>query len=168
MCGRYTLHTPIQKLAELFEAPDASNVPAIEPWHNIAPTQQMVTVVTEGDAPRRALKMMRWGLVPSRAKDSAVGSRMINARSGTVAEKPAFRLAFRHRRCLILADGFYEWQAHPGGKQPYYIPTRDRRPFAFAALWERWTGPEGVGLDSCTILTTRPNQRLAKLHDRSR
>ena len=163
MCGRYTLHTPIEQLAELFELPEA---PSLEPRFNVAPTQQVPAVVAEGDPPRRAVRMMRWGLVPHWAKDPAVGSRMINARSETVAEKPAFRTAFRRRRCLIPADGFYEWQAQADGKQPYYIRVRDGRPFAFAGLWEHWEGPDAVGLESCTILTTRPNDMLAQVHDR--
>ena len=109
--------------------------------------------------------MLRWGLIPFWAKDSKIGTRMINARSETVAEKPAFRAAFRQRRCLVLADGFYEWQRLERGKQPFYIRQRDEGPFAIAGLWEYWEGPEG-GIESCTLLTTQPNDLVRPLHNR--
>jgi putative SOS response-associated peptidase YedK len=113
---------------------------------------------------------MRWGLIPSWADDPAIGARMINARAETVAMKPAFRSAFRQRRCLVIADGFYEWRKLPRRKQPHYIRLRDRKPFAFAGLWERWTGSDRVGdaasVLSCTIITTAPNELIAPLHNR--
>ena len=133
MCGRYTLSTPAGRLAEEFELNSAVE---ISPSYNVAPTQQ-VAAVLEDEAGRR-LEMLRWGLVPSWADDPGIGARMINARSETAPEKPSFRRAFRGRRCLIAADGFYEWKRENGGKQPYYFRMQDSRPFAFAGLWESW------------------------------
>jgi putative SOS response-associated peptidase YedK len=140
--------------------------PAASPRYNIAPTQPVVAV-RPGERAGREARMLRWGLVPFWAKDLAMGSRMINARGETVAEKPAFRQAFRRRRCLIPADGFYEWQKVPGGKQPWYISARGEGPLAFAGLWERWDkrGTE-TPVESCTIVTTAANATLAPLHDR--
>jgi putative SOS response-associated peptidase YedK len=113
------------------------------------------------------LTLVRWGLIPSWAKDPAIGNRMINARAESVAEKPAFRAAFRRRRCLVLADGFYEWQKRGRGpKQPYLIRLRSGRPFAFAGLWESWRAPEGELVESCTLLTTTPNSLVERIHDR--
>jgi putative SOS response-associated peptidase YedK len=109
---------------------------------------------------------MRWGLIPSWAKDPGIGTQLINARAETVATKPAFRAAFRERRCLILTDGFYEWQSQGGRKRPWCIRMRDRRPFAFAGLWERWTDPEGRAIESCTIITTTPNDLVRRFHHR--
>ena len=134
MCGRYTLRTPVETLAEEFGISDP--LPEIPTRYNIAPTQEVAAVLEEDE--ERKLEMLRWGLIPSWADDPAVGNKMINARSETAAEKPSFRTAFRKRRCLILADGFYEWQKTNGGKQPYYIRMEDGSPFAFAGLWESW------------------------------
>jgi putative SOS response-associated peptidase YedK len=143
------------------------------PRYNIAPTQD-VLAVRAAEGGQREAAMLRWGLVPSWAKELQSGAPLINARAETVAEKPAFRTALRRRRCLIPADGFYEWQqsgAARGKKQPYYIHRRDERPFAFAGLWERWTAkdsppPEQFAIESCTIVTTAANATLAPLHDR--
>jgi len=149
-------------LAERFQLPE---IPPVEPRYNIAPTQSLATVVmTHGH--QRQFKLCRWGLIPSWVKDPGVGSGFINAKAETAATKPAFRAAFRRRRCLILADGFYEWQRVGRRKQPFYIHLRDDRPFAFAGLWERWEGPYRQAIDSCTILTTEPNDLLRRLHDR--
>ncbi|MBX0330431.1 SOS response-associated peptidase [Oscillochloris sp. ZM17-4] len=161
MCGRYTLRASGGQVAEQFGLADA---PQLAPRYNIAPTQ-LVPVVRAG-AEGRELALLRWGLVPFWAKDLAIGAKMINARSETVAEKPAFRAALRQRRCLILADGFYEWQATPGGKQPFYFRVGDGAPFAMAGLWESWRGPDDATVQTCTILTTRANPLLAPLHDR--
>jgi putative SOS response-associated peptidase YedK len=169
MCGRYTLATAPEALARIFELDDPPELPA---RYNIAPTQQVPAVrlvVDEGSGAsrRRVLRLLRWGLVPFWAKDPGIGARMINARAETVADKPAFRAAFRRRRCLVLADGFYEWQrVGRGAKQPFLIRLRDGGPFAFAGLWERWTGPEGEPLESCTLLTTQPNELVAPIHNR--
>lgn len=161
MCGRFTLATSGAQLAEQFQLAEA---PQLAPRYNIAPTQA-VAVVRAGGAGRE-LAWLRWGLVPVWAKDPSIGSRMINARAETVADKPAFRTALRRRRCLIPADGFYEWQAAPGGKQPFYFHMADGAPFAFAGLWEHWNSPEGAPLETCTILTTDANDLLRPIHDR--
>jgi putative SOS response-associated peptidase YedK len=160
MCGRYTLSTPAGRLAEEFQLDSTVEIP---PSYNVAPTQQ-VAAVLEDEGGRR-LEMLRWGLVPSWADDPDIGARMINARSETAPEKPSFRRAFRGRRCLIAADGFYEWKREDGGKQPYYFRMQDGRPFAFAGLWESWDKGGGE-LRTCTILTTRPNSVLNGIHDR--
>jgi len=160
MCGRFTQATPGETIAQLF---DLSGAPALRPRYNIAPTQP-VAVVRSG-AGGRELVELHWGLIPSWAKERAMGARMINARAETLAEKPAFRAAFRARRCLIVADGFYEWQKLGARKQPWFIRMRDRAPFGFAGLWERWSG-EGEPVESCTIVTTTPNEVLEPLHDR--
>ncbi len=163
MCGRYTLSQPAQSLIEKFQLDE---VPSLESQYNVAPTNSVATVVVEQHSHKRMLRLLQWGLIPSWAKDPKIGSKMINARAETVAEKPSFRSAFRHRRCLVLADGFYEWQRAQGKKQPYYIRMRDGQPFAFAGLWEHWQGPDGSVIDSCTHLTTEPNELVRPLHDR--
>ena len=160
MCGRYTLSTPAGRLAEEFQLDSSAE---IIPSYNVAPTQQ-VAAVLEDEGGRR-LEMLRWGLVPSWADDPDIGARMINARSETAPEKPSFRRAFRGRRCLIAADGFYEWKREEGGKQPYYFRMQDGRPFAFAGLWESWDKGGGELL-TCAILTTRPNSVAEEIHDR--
>jgi putative SOS response-associated peptidase YedK len=160
MCGRYTLSTPAGRLAEEFQLDSTVEIP---PSYNVAPTQQ-VAAVLEDEGGRR-LEMLRWGLVPSWADDPDIGARMINARSETAPEKPSFRRAFRGRRCLIAADGFYEWKREDGGKQPYYFRMQDGRPFAFAGLWESWDRG-GTELLTCAILTTRPNSVAGEIHDR--
>jgi putative SOS response-associated peptidase YedK len=161
MCGRFTLAVPGEQVAAQFQL---STTPELAARYNIAPTQQ-VAAVHAGDAGRE-LALFRWGLVPTWAKDPSVGARMINARSETAAEKPSFRSALRQRRCLIPADGFYEWQAAAGGKQPFYIRLTDGGLFAMAGLYEHWKTPEGGWLHSCTILTTEANELMRPLHDR--
>jgi putative SOS response-associated peptidase YedK len=159
MCGRYTLRTSVETLAQEFEI--TGPLPEVPVRYNIAPTQEVAAVLTEDD--ERHLEMLRWGLIPSWAKDPGIGNRMINARSETAAEKPSFRKAFKDHRCLILADGFYEWQKTNDGKQPYYIHMEDGSPFAFAGLWETWNG-NGEETRSCTILTTNANNLVGKIH----
>ena len=161
MCGRFTLATPGQTIAEAFELGAA---PELEPRYNIAPTQPVAAIRAAGAG--RELVMLHWGLIPSWSKDAAIGARMINARGETAADKPSFRTPFRSRRCLILADGFYEWKRVGVGKQPYHIRMRDGRPFAIAGLWDRWAPPGGDPVESCTIVTTSPNDVLAPIHDR--
>lgn len=163
MCGRFTLTRAADVVAELFELED---VPVLAPRYNIAPTQSVAAVRVPKDQPRRELSMLHWGLIPSWAKDREIGSRMINARAETVMEKPSFRNAFKSRRCLIVADGFYEWKKLADGKQPHLIRFRDGRPFAFAGLWEHWEDPESGPVDSCTIITTEPNRLMSTLHNR--
>ena len=162
MCGRYTLTTPAERLAEEFGFRDSSA--ELPQSYNVAPTQGVAAVLEEGGG--RYLEVLRWGLIPPWADDPQIGSRMINARSETAPEKPSFRRAFRERRCLIPADGFYEWQRTNGAKQPFYIHMEDGRPFAFAGLWESWgRGGEGE-IRTCTILTTAANAVVGEIHER--
>jgi len=162
MCGRYAFFSPAEAVKRTFAL---DLLPELKPRYNIAPTQSVAAlrVVEEG---RRSLVMLHWGLVPHWAKERAIGNRMINARSETLAEKPAYRDAFRRRRCLVLADGWYEWQAAPGGKQPWFVRLRDPRPIAFAGLWERWKDPAGELLESCSIVTCDASESIRKVHDR--
>jgi putative SOS response-associated peptidase YedK len=163
MCGRYELHTHPAALALAF---GLSALPPVKPRYNIAPMQD-VPVIRRAKSGERELTFVRWGLVPRWAKDPSIGSRMINARAETLAEKPSFRTALRRHRCLIPADGFYEWKVIPGaGKQPLHIGMKDAVPFALAGLTERWLSPEGEVLDTCTVITTSANALLAPLHDR--
>jgi putative SOS response-associated peptidase YedK len=164
MCGRFVLMTLGRDLAQRFEL---AQEPPLEARYNIAPTQA-VAVIRPGesaDSPRR-LDVMRWGLVPFWSKDPLGGAPLINARAETAATKPAFRAAYRHRRCLIPADGFYEWKRESGKKQPYYLSMGDAKVFAFAGLWEHWENPEGSIIESCAILTTSANELVQSIHDR--
>ncbi len=163
MCGRFTLSASATDLIQQF---DLGDLTAWSPRYNIAPTQEVLTVVKMPETSERQARLLRWGLIPMWAEEPSVGSRMINARAETVATKPAFRRAFRERRCLILADGFYEWQRQNGRKQPFYIRLHDGRPSAFAGLWERWVAPDGQPLDSCTIITTTSNELVGQIHNR--
>jgi len=171
MCGRFTLTSTPEALAERFELEAA---PQVSPRYNIAPGQSVLAIRVDAEA-RRIAVSVRWGLVPFWAKDPGIGARMINARSETVAQKPAFRAAFRARRCLLPADGFYEWAQRGSGKQAFYIGLREPGPFAFAALWESWKAPSseesdtaavGHALETCTLLTTDANACLREIHDR--
>jgi putative SOS response-associated peptidase YedK len=163
MCGRFLLIAPGRDLAERF---GLTEEPDLKPRYNIAPTQSVATLRTKPESGTRRLEMLTWGLVPFWAKDPSIGSRMINARSETAAQKPSFRAAFKRRRCIIPADGFYEWTGAKGKKQPYLIRTVDERPFALAGLWEHWADANGNVIESCTILTTDANEALRRLHDR--
>jgi putative SOS response-associated peptidase YedK len=162
MCGRFTLTADGEALQL---ALGLDETPSVQPRYNIAPTQP-VGVVTN-DAPKK-LDFYTWGLVPFWADDPSIGSRMINARSETVHEKPAFKAAFKYRRCLIPADGFYEWQSRGKGqpKVPMYVTLDEHQVFAFAGLWETWQSPDGSEIRSCVILTTDANERLKDIHDR--
>ena len=161
MCGRYSLIADLGELARRFEF-DGDWL-KFEAAYNVAPTQDVLTVVG-GEARRGGF--MRWGLIPHWAKNASIGSRMINARAETVAEKPAFRDALRRRRCLVLADGFYEWQRTGGAKRPMRIIMRSGEPFAFAGLWSLWRDPDGNRIPSCAIITTAANDLLRPIHDR--
>ena len=161
MCGRYSLIADLGELARRFEF-DGDWL-KFESAYNVAPTQDVLTVVG-GDARRGGF--MRWGLIPHWAKNASIGSRMINARAETVAEKPAFRDALRRRRCLVLADGFYEWQRTGGAKRPMRIIMRSGEPFAFAGLWSLWRDPDGNRIPSCAIITAAANDLLKPIHDR--
>lgn len=161
MCGRYTVSDPGQIIEDL----QVDTLGAtLEPRYNVAPTQD-VPVIRQTPAGERHLGFLRWGLIPFWAKDPSIGNRLINARSETVTEKPSFRAAVKKRRCLVITDGFYEWKKVPGGKQPYHIHMPDRRPFAVAGLWERWSKGEHP-IESCTLLTTEPNAVMADIHNR--
>jgi putative SOS response-associated peptidase YedK len=162
MCGRYRLSRRKQLVEEYFES--ASEEEDWSPRYNIAPTQPVATVRQEGSS--RILSMMRWGLVPSWATDIKIGNQLINGRSETVLEKPAFRDSFRTRRCLIPADGFYEWKKSGKQRQPFHFGMKDNSLFAFAGVWDRWKAPAGPMLQSCSILTTAPNELLDGVHDR--
>ncbi|GAB4378590.1 MAG: SOS response-associated peptidase [Elainellaceae cyanobacterium] len=163
MCGRFTLIQQGEAIADQFELEE---VPYVEPRYNIAPTQPVAVVRATAENPERQFTHLYWGLIPSWAKDPQIGARMINARAETVTEKPSFRAAFKRRRCLIPADGFYEWQRSPQGKQPYYFQLDQHQPFAFAGLWEHWQSGAGDEIESCTILTTEANDVLRPVHDR--
>lgn len=158
MCGRYTLTADAASIQLAF---NLDSIPDWQPRYNIAPSQ-LVPAITSKNA--RQLSFLKWGLVPSWAKDAAVGSKMINARAETAAEKPSFRAAFKHRRCLIPADGFFEWQG--SRKTPMYIYLENRTLFAFAGLWESRANPDGSRLETCTILTTEANELIRPLHHR--
>ena len=163
MCGRFTLTVDPTELRELLAL---GEVPAeVQPRYNIAPTQNVPVVTSAQD---RNVQLFQWGLIPSWAKDPSMGGRMINARAETLAEKPSFRGSLKYKRCLILADGFYEWRTSPGGKvkTPYFIHMNDRRPFAFAGLWDSWNSPDGAQVKSCTIITTEPNDLMTLIHNR--
>jgi putative SOS response-associated peptidase YedK len=163
MCGRFAFYSPSEATAALFGA--SGSVP-VEARYNIAPTQY-IAAIRNTDDDTRELTMLRWGLVPFWAKDPSIGNRMINARAETVAEKPAFRAAYRHRRCIVLADGFYEWHKEGSVKTPYFISAADGNPFAFAALWESWNDKEsGESMQTATILTAEANEFMASLHHR--
>ncbi|MGR8979749.1 MAG: SOS response-associated peptidase [Gammaproteobacteria bacterium] len=163
MCGRYALFSKPSTLAEYFET---ETIPGMEPRYNIAPSQTIPLVRKENG--KRQFALARWGLIPHWAKDIRISYGTINARAETVASKPTFRYAFRHRRCLIPADGYYEWQVNPDSKikQPWFITLRSREPMAFAGLWERWRSPEGVDVESCSIIVTDANEFTHPIHDR--
>ncbi len=163
MCGRFTLTATPEQLQEAF--PGLQIPPGIAPRYNIAPSQPVAVIAN--NQPNR-LDFFVWGLIPSWAKDPSIGNRMINARAETLIEKPAFRTAFKRRRCLIPASGFYEWRQEPGQKTktPQYIRMASGEPFAFAGLWENWNSPDGSQVLSCTIITTEPNTLLATIHNR--
>lgn len=160
MCGRYTQTHSGADLAEAFQL---STEPEPPPRYNIAPAQPVSAIIAG-----REYRIFQWGLVPSWAKDYKIGYKLINARSETAAEKPSFRAAFKRRRCLIPADGFYEWirTASNKKKQPFYIHLRERPLFAFGGLWEQWEGGDGSYLETCTILTTAPNELMEPIHNR--
>ncbi|MCA1960799.1 MAG: SOS response-associated peptidase [Desulfomonile sp.] len=163
MCGRFVLMSPGGLVAEHFLLPEE---PELEPRYNIAPSRQIAAIRLAKDSSDRELVCLTWGLVPFWAKDRTIGYKMINAKCETVAEKPAFRAAFRDRRCLVPANGFFEWKRDSGRKQPYFIYVSEEGLLAFAGLWERWTAPGGDVLESCTILTTCANELVSSIHDR--
>src|SRR5438128_1258637 len=162
MCGRYTLI----RLADFIDVFPWIHLPdqAMTPRYNIAPSQPILAVPNDG---RNRMEEFQWGLVPAWAKDPSIGNKMINARAESLATKPAFRTAFRRRRCIIPADGFYEWRKEADGKTktPMYVRMKSRKPFAFAGLWDVWRPPDGSELPTCTIITGEPNELLKSIHD---
>jgi putative SOS response-associated peptidase YedK len=163
MCGRFTLTVDPADLQDAF--PEFTFPAQSAPRYNIAPSQPILALPNNGT---NKADFFIWGLIPSWAKDPSIGNRMINARAETLAEKPSFRGALKYHRCLIFADGFYEWQAQPGSKSkiPHFIRLRSTAPFAFAGLWEQWHSPDGSEVNSATIITTEPNELMASLHNR--
>jgi putative SOS response-associated peptidase YedK len=163
MCGRFSQAQIAELDREVFKLLSS---PALPPRYNVAPTQDVAVVRQPSAATERSLDLLRWGLIPHWAKDPTIGNRMINARAESVADKPAFRDSFRERRCLVPADGFYEWAKTKHGKQPYYVRVLGGRLFAFAGLWDRWRGPAGETRETFTIITTEPNELLRPVHNR--
>ena len=163
MCGRYTLKAIAEILADQFDFEELADA---KPRYNIAPAQLVACVRFLPGSQKREGIMLRWGLIPSWATDPDIGMKLINARAETVDERPSFRKSFRQRRCLVLADGFYEWRKEKRAKQPYYIQMKDKRPFAFAGLWEYWINSDGGVVESCALITTEPNELMAPIHNR--
>jgi|SRR5215213_5786218 len=161
MCGRFTRSQSIQAIAEEFGIGQVSC--NLGPSFNIAPTQKVAVIITDGV---KQLVPVRWGLVPSWAKDPSVGSKMINARAETITEKASYRNAFKKRRCLVVADGFYEWQNTGEARKPVYIRLKSGKPFGFAGLYEVWKSPEGEEITTCTIITTEANELMKPIHER--
>ena len=163
MCGRFTLTVDPADLKEEFQ--DYTFPSQFAPRFNIAPSQPILAIPNDG---KNTADFFVWGLIPSWAKEPDVGNRLINARGETLAEKPSFRGSYKYKRCLILADGFYEWKAEPGTKTktPYFIHMKDRKPFAFAGLWDEWNDSDGSQVKSCTIVTTDPNELMTSIHNR--
>ena len=162
MCGRYSLSTNIEDLAYRFDFKPTNF--GYQTRFNISPTQQ-VLAVTKNDSGNQAM-LMKWGLIPSWTKDPSISNRMINARAETLTEKPAFRNAFLKRRCMIIADGFYEWTRHKGDKTPIRVTLKSGEAFGFAGLWETWRSPDNQEIQSCTIITTYANDLMKTIHDR--
>lgn len=162
MCGRFTLYSPLQEIVTRFSIEQAEL--DFSPRYNIAPSQKVLAIVNDGQ--RNRMGYLKWGLIPSWSKDPSIGNKMINARAETLVEKPSFRQAYRKKRCLIIADGFYEWKKEKDRKVPMYIQLHNRQPFAFAGLWERWISPEGHEITTCTIVTTEANEFMTPIHHR--
>jgi putative SOS response-associated peptidase YedK len=165
MCGRFTLKADIETIAKVFHVKPSLAVSEITPRYNIAPSQEVISILRNGAS---HLEPLHWGLIPSWAKDETIGNKMINARAETLAEKPSFKRLLRSKRCLVVADGFYEWRKEAGSKTktPMYITLKSGQPFAFAGLWDLWNNPDGQQIRSCTIITTQPNALMESIHDR--
>ncbi|HTK09384.1 MAG TPA: SOS response-associated peptidase [Ktedonobacteraceae bacterium] len=160
MCGRFTLTVDIATIARAFQVEPTLQT---SPRYNVAPTQEIVTVVRDET---KHLALLRWGLIPSWAKDESIGNKMINARAETLAEKASFKRLLVSKRCLVVADGFFEWKQEQGGKTPMYFTLKNKEPFAFAGLWDTWRSPDGEQIRTCTIITTQPNDLVSPVHDR--
>ena len=165
MCGRFAQASGPEALAALFDL-SADSVPPYKPRYNLAPTQPALVLRRHPKSNEKELTFLVWGLIPSWADDPSIGSRLINARAETLAQKPAFRTAFRRRRCLVPADGFYEWKRAGKRKQPYFIARKDGKPMALAGLWEHWQSADGSVIETFTLITTEPNELVSKFHNR--
>ncbi|AZV60079.1 SOS response-associated peptidase [Peribacillus frigoritolerans] len=163
MCGRFTLFTDIEEIKERFDI-QGSFDEEYQFSYNIAPSQSVLSVINDGV--RNRLGYLRWGLIPFWAKDEKAGYKMINARAETIAEKASFRNAYKKKRCLIIADSFYEWKKTPERKIPMRIKLKNHAPFGMAGLWESWKSPEGISIYSCSVITTVPNELMTSIHDR--
>lgn len=161
MCGRFVQKSLIPDILDEFDLEEAKI--EFDPSFNVAPSQSVLAIIDTG---KRQLVRFQWGLIPSWAKDPAIGNQMINARSETLAEKPSFKTAFKKRRCLIIADGFFEWRKSGNAKTPVYIRLKSHRPFGMAGLYEHWKAPAGEQIDSCTIITTQANALIRNFHER--
>ena len=162
MCGRFVVFSDLKDIQRAFDIPATQT--EVKPSYNVAPTHQVYVVVQRAGA--NALETMRWGLIPSWAKDEKIGSRMINARAESVAEKPSFKRSLQKRRCLVIADGFYEWHTEDGKKTPMFIRLKTDEPIGFAGLYDTWKSPDGEEITSCTIITTSANSMMQKIHER--
>lgn len=163
MCGRFTQTASPEVIAEQFQLKER---PLFTARYNIAPSQSIAAIRITPESSTRICVLLRWGLIPSWANDLKIGAQCINAKAETVTERPAFRAAFKKRRCLVLADGFYEWQIQGSRKQPMWIGLKTKRSFAFAGLWEHWQPPEGASVETCTIITTEANDFMKPIHAR--
>ncbi|MDG4850324.1 SOS response-associated peptidase [Peribacillus frigoritolerans] len=163
MCGRFTLFTDIEEIKERFDI-QGSFDEEYQFSYNIAPSQSVLSVINDGV--RNRIGYLRWGLIPFWAKDEKAGYKMINARAETIAEKASFRNAYKKKRCLIIADSFYEWKKTPERKIPMRIKLKNHAPFGMAGLWESWKSPEGISIYSCSVITTVPNELMTSIHDR--
>jgi putative SOS response-associated peptidase YedK len=161
MCGRFSRKATLQAIIDEFEIEEVNGT--IEPSYNVAPGQDVAVILKDES---RKLGLLKWGLIPSWSKDPAIGNRMINARAESLAEKPSFKHPLRRKRCLIIADGFFEWKKEGKQKIPMYIFLKNQKPFAFAGLWDTWTSPDGNKISTCTVITTEPNELLKKIHNR--
>lgn len=165
MCGRFTLTASIGQIIDRFDIQAFLDEENFAPSYNIAPSQMVLAVINDGKANR--MGYLKWGLIPPWAKDLSIGNRLINARAETLAEKPSFKNAFRKKRCLIIADSFYEWRRHEDKtKTPMRIKLKSDGLFALAGIWEQWKSPEGEAIFSCSVITTTPNQLMTDIHDR--
>lgn len=164
MCGRYTQRATPEAIAKQFHL--KKPLPLFKPNYNVAPSEQVLAIRREPESGEREGVLLRWGLIPVWAKDTKIGNHCINAKCETVAVKPAFRSALKKRRCLIVADGFYEWKELGGRKQPMWIGRKDNTPFAFAGLWEYWKAEAAEAIESCTVITTEPNALMSQIHNR--
>lgn len=170
MCGRFALRSSFQQLKKEFSfqhyQTEFNDDLTLDPSYNIAPGQKVMVLVGDRQQKKLIFQYFRWGLIPFWAKDQSIGNKLINARAETVDQKPSFKHSFKHRRCAVIADGFYEWKKDKSGKSPYFIQMKDQRPFGFAGVYDHWKMPQDRTIDSCAIITTEPNDRMREIHSR--